>query len=168
MNYAHVKKKHNCQMLWAEIFSVPTHPQSQVCGGSQKGLQAATSPMELFWQNEAGPVHPGSPGSTLAFQVLGSIRQGLFTCFDFCTLSRLKTSVKYFLDCKYGPCLVAYVHFAPSRSLTKKNEGHLKGREAPPTGNKMRRKKHQEWYCVFRDLLCSPQQALWAELGGRS
>lgn len=165
----HMSKKKKTQLpdfvSW-DILS--SYPQSHMCGGSQKGHQAGISPMELSWRNEAGPGHPGSLGSTLAFPVLGSIRQGLFICFDFCTLSRLKTSVMYFLDCKYGPCLVAYVHFAPSRRRTKKNEGHLEGREASPTGNKTRRKKHQESYCVYKALLCSPRQALWAVLGGRS
>jgi hypothetical protein len=49
---------------------------------------------------------PSCAGNTMAVQVLEKISQALFICFDFCILSKLRTSVKCFLDCEYGACLV--------------------------------------------------------------
>lgn len=73
--------------------------------------------------------HPGYPGNTVHFQVLGSISQGLLIGFDFCSVPKLRTSVKCFLDCKYGPYLVC---FAPSRRITEKMKViQREGRQLP-------------------------------------
>lgn len=148
LSTTHMSKKYNCQILWVEMFPAPTHSHTYVEIEERVSRPSwdRSCVVTLVDRNDPGPVHPGFPESVRAFQVLGNISQGLFICFDCCALSKLKTSVKCFLDCKCGPCLVCLcvcvlLHV---RRITKKKKGHLEGKDTRPKGNKMRRKKKKK------------------------
>lgn len=104
-----VKRVHITIAKFCEPSYSSSHPHTHMCKGSKEGSKPwrGLSPgAPLVHSSDTGLEHPSSSGSITAFQVLGNISQDLFICFDFCTLSKLKTSAKRFLDCKYGPRLV--------------------------------------------------------------
>ena len=155
LSTTHMSKKYNCQILWVEMFPAPTHSHTYVETEERVSRPSwdRSCGVTLVDRNNPGPVHPGFPEGIRAFQVLGNISQGLFICFDCCALSKLKTSVKCFLDCKCGPCLACscvcvLLHV---RRITKK-KGHLEGKDTRPTGNEKEKKSRSD---VASTMICS-------------
>lgn len=128
------------------MFPAPTH--SHTYGTGRRGSQTQLRPLHVELLLWTGTI---LGQSTLVFQKafgfpsLGNISQGLFICFDCCALSKLKTSVKCFLDCKCGPCLACscvcvLLHV---RRITER-KGHLEGKDTRPTGNEKKKKSRSD------------------------